>query len=286
MKKEDIARESLKYNFLRRIIIRFDYEGMNDIELDKVLPDISVELRKHNYRNRTDEKAREVEIRFDDPEKAEYDDICQKNVREQRVIVFHNENPQVKLKMSTTSACISIEKTKYVDCLTYCGILWQVMQIVMNSSEKVPFFSLKRFGLRKINQCFLKDIQLLNEYFEPAHFRVFRLPEDIVTANKVMQLKDSFECGEYNVNLVRTIIKGEIQGEKAYQLNYDADIYLMDEEHIEELLREEKTINQMNKILFDLYKDAVTEKFLNQLIDGTFEQNVILGVDANEEDRV
>ena len=165
-------------------------------------------------------------------------------------------------------------------------ILWQVMQIVMNSSEKVPFFSLKRFGLRKINQCFLKDIQLLNEYFEPAHFRVFRLPEDIVTTNKVMQLKDSFECGEYNVNLVRTIIKGEIQGEKAYQLNYDADIYLMDEEHIEELLREEKTINQMNKILFDLYKDAVTEKFLNQLIDGTFEQNVILGVDANEDDRV
>ena len=42
----------------------------------------------------------------------------------------------------------------------------------------------------------------------------------------------------------------------------------------------------MNKILFDLYKDAVTEKFLNQLIDGTFEQNVILGVDANEDDRV
>lgn len=284
MEKKDIDRKSLKYNFLKRIIIRFDYEGMDDTELDQVLPDISVELRKHRYTGRTLEKATEVEIRFDDPEKAEYDDVCQKSVREQRVIVFHNENPQVKLKMSSSSACISIEKTKYVDCLTYCDVLWQVMQVVMAASEKVPFFSLKRFGLRKINQCFLMEIEQLNEYFEPSHFRVFKLPGYVVTSNKVMQLKDSFELEPYNVNLVRTIIKGEIRGEKAYQLNFDADIYLMDEEHIEELLKLDGTIGKMNEFLFELYKDAVTEKFLNQLMDGTFEQDVILGVDANGED--
>ena len=38
--------------------------------------------------------------------------------------------------------------------------------------------------------------------------------------------------------------------------------------------------------LFYIYKDAVTEKFLNQLMDGTFDENIILGVEANGEGTV
>ena len=38
--------------------------------------------------------------------------------------------------------------------------------------------------------------------------------------------------------------------------------------------------------LFYIYKDAVTEKFLNQLMDGTFYENIILGVEANGEGTV
>lgn len=284
MAKNEIDRKMLKYNFLKKIIIRFDYDGMDDTELDQVLSDVSLELKEHGYTNRTTETATEMQIQFDDPESGNYSEVYGKKVREQKVFVFHNENPQVKLGISSSSACINIEETKYVDCLIYCDVLWKVMKI-MSESDKVPFFQFKRFGLRKINQCFLKDIKCLNKYFEPAHFHIFKFQDESSIKEKVMQIRESLEIADYNVNLNRMLIRGELGGEEAYQVNYDADIYLLDES-IEELIQNEEKIAEMNNWLFDLYKDAVTETFLNQLIEGTFDRDMIIGVEANGEDAV
>lgn len=284
MVKNEIGREALKYNFLKKIIIRFDYDGMDDTELDKVLADVSLELKKHGYTNRTIETATEMQIQFDDPESGNYSEVYGKKVREQKVFVFHNENPQVKLGISSSSACINIEETKYVDCLIYCDVLWKVMKII-SESDKVPFFQFKRFGLRKINQCFLRNIECLNQYFEPAHFHIFKFQDEISMKEKVMQIRESLEIADYNVNLNRMLIRGELGGQEAYQVNYDADIYLLDE-GIEELIQNEEKIAEMNNWLFALYKDAVTETFLNQLIEGTFDRDMIIGVEANGEDTV
>lgn len=284
MVKNEIGREALKYNFLKKIIIRFDYDGMDDTELDQVLSDVSLKLKEYGYTNRTTETATEMQIQFDDPESGNYSEVYGKKVREQKVFVFHNENPQVKLGISSSSACINIEETKYVDCLIYCDVLWKVMKII-SESGKVPFFEFKRFGLRKINQCFLRDIKCLNEYFEPAHFHVFKFQDESSIKEKVMQIRESLEIADYNVNLNRMLIRGELGGEEAYQVNYDADIYLLDES-IEELIQNEEKIAEMNNWLFALYKDAVTETFLNQLIEGTFDRDMIIGVEANGEDAV
>lgn len=284
MVKNEIGREALKYNFLKKIIIRFDYDGMDDTELDQVLSDVSLKLKEYGYMNRTTETATEMQIQFDDPESGNYSEVYGKKVREQKVFVFHNENPQVKLGISSSSACINIEETKYVDCLIYCDVLWKVMKII-SESGKVPFFEFKRFGLRKINQCFLRDIKCLNEYFEPAHFHVFKFQDESSIKEKVMQIRESLEIADYNVNLNRMLIRGELGGEEAYQVNYDTDIYLLDES-IEELIQNEEKIAEMNNWLFALYKDAVTETFLNQLIEGTFDRDMIIGVEANGEDAV
>ena len=284
MVKNEIGREALKYNFLKKIIIRFDYDGMDDTELDQVLSDVSLKLKEYGYTNRTTETATEMQIQFDDPESGNYSEVYGKKVREQKVFVFHNENPQVKLGISSSSACINIEETKYVDCLIYCDVLWKVMKII-SESGKVPFFEFKRFGLRKINQCFLSDIKCLNEYFEPAHFHVFKFQDESSIKEKVMQIRESLEIADYNVNLNRMLIRGELGGEEAYQVNYDTDIYLLDES-IEELIQNEEKIAEMNNWLFALYKDAVTETFLNQLIEGTFDRDMIIGVEANGEDAV
>ena len=284
MVKNEIGREALKYNFLKKIIIRFDYDGMDDTELDQVLSDVSLKLKEYGYTNRTTETATEMQIQFDDPESGNYSEVYGKKVREQKVFVFHNENPQVKLGISSSSACINIEETKYVDCLIYCDVLWKVMKII-SESGKVPFFEFKRFGLRKINQCFLRDIKCRNEYFEPAHFHVFKFQDESSIKEKVMQIRESLEIADYNVNLNRMLIRGELGGEEAYQVNYDTDIYLLDES-IEELIQNEEKIAEMNNWLFALYKDAVTETFLNQLIEGTFDRDMIIGVEANGEDAV
>ena len=55
---------------------------------------------------------------------------------------------------------------------------------------------------------------------------------------------------------------------------------------VKELMENKEKIMQMNDWLFELYKDAVTETFLNQLIDGSFDKDMIIGVEANGEDTV
>ena len=167
-----------------------------------------------------------------------------------------------------------------------CDALWKVMSIIISEPEQVPFFMFKRFGLRKINQCFLRDINRLNEYFEPSHYHVFRIQGEDNIKEKVMQIRDSLEIAGYNANLIRTLVRGELRGEEAYQVNYDADMYLIDSQSIKELMENKEKIMQMNDWLFELHKDAVTETFLNQLIDGSFDKDMIIGVEANGEDTV
>ena len=130
MEKNCIDRKALRYNFLKKIIIRFDYDGMDDTELDQVISSISIELKKHDYTSRTVEMEKEMQFEFNDPESGDYAELYGKKVREQKVFVFHNENPQIRLSISSSSACITIEETKYVDCLKYCDVLWKVMLII------------------------------------------------------------------------------------------------------------------------------------------------------------
>lgn len=132
----------LKYNFLKKIIIRFDYDGMDDTELDLVISDISMELKKHGYTSRTVGTAKEMQIQINDPESGENPELYGRKVREQKVYIFHNENPKVKLNISSDCAYIAIEEAKYVNCLIYCNVLRNVMKIV-SESDKVPFLYLR-----------------------------------------------------------------------------------------------------------------------------------------------
>lgn len=275
--KERIKREDIHYNFLKNIIIRFDYDGMDEAELDVVLREISPQLKEKGYVSRTMEINKGMEFDIDDPERVEIDGLFAKNIRKQRVFVFHNENDQVKLKISSTFAFIAINKTKYVNCLEYCDVLLDVMKIVQ---KEVTYFNCRRFGLRKINQCFLMDITKLNDFFEREHFRIFCFGEK--SKPKVTQLKDSFFVKDYNVNLARTMVCGEMSGKEAYQVVFDSDIYVLGDENVSSLIINKKKVSDMNEVLFELYKDIITEQFLQQLMDGTFDEQVIKEVEKNE----
>lgn len=80
---------------------------------------------------------------------------------------------------------------------------------------------------------------------------------------------------------MRTIVRGEIGDQEAYQIIFDSDIYILGNQEVHSLILEEG-VSSMNDILFELYKDVVTEKFLQQLNDGTFDEQIIKGVEKNE----
>lgn len=46
--KNEVRREDIHYNFLRNIVIRFDFDGVDAAELEDVLSDISDFMKKTN----------------------------------------------------------------------------------------------------------------------------------------------------------------------------------------------------------------------------------------------
>lgn len=84
------------------------------------------------------------------------------------------------------------------------------------------------------------------------------------------------------MNLTREILRGELQGEEAYRINLDADLYLLGDKEVKEIIQNNTCVKSMNEILFNIYKDTITESFLQQLIDGSFDLGLIKGVMKNE----
>lgn len=277
--KSDINRADIKYNFLKKIIIRFDFQGMDESELDSIISEIGIYLRKeeNGYISKNIEISRKMDFDVDDPELIEKEGLFAKNVREQKVYVFKNRDPQVEFQISSTFAVISIDKTKYVDCLQYCKTLIYIMKIVM---EKIPYFYCLRFGLRKINQCFLFDINTINNYFEKSHYQIYRFGKN--SRIKTVEHTDHMFIENYNLNLTRTIVHGKMEEKDAYQINLDADLYLLGDEEVKRIIQNQSCVKNMNDILFELYRDSITEEFLQQLMDGTFDSNLVKGVMKND----
>lgn len=276
-KKKSITREKLKHNFLKEIIIRIDFSGVSDIELESIIPDIKKLLGNKGYNKFNVEFATEMDFQVEDPELIEIEGIPVKDIRRQQVYVFGNKVAGIQLKISSVFAFVIIRKTKYINFFEYSNTLIDVVKII---KEKIAFFDGIRFGLRKINNCLLTDIEKINDYFEKDFFNLFHIEENSET--KIFNAKDCLAYEEYNINLTRTVLSGEIDGKPAYQVVLDSDIYLIDNEKIADIISSDEQMKIMNDMLFEIYKSVITEKLLDKLQKDIFEDDFILGVDSNE----
>lgn len=275
--KSGITRENLKNNFLKNVIIRFDYIGITEVELEAVLTKIKPILREHGYDRLRNEYTTELDFQLQDPEQIEITSIPVREVRQQKVYVFTNDNSGLEFRISPLFAFISVNNKKYIPFSEYSKTLIEVMNIL---KQDVCFFSGTRFGIRKINQCIMMDISRINDYFEPRYFQIFNSGKDGIS--KIHEAKDCFSEEKHNVNLMRTIIAGEYDHQVAYQVILDTDIYVTDYDGINELIENSDIVNLMNEELFEFYKDALTEGFIVNLGKDVLEDCNIIGVEKNE----
>lgn len=279
MEKLCIKREDLKHNFLKKIIIRADYRGVDETEIDKTLPLIKDYLKEQKYIKYRTEVAKEVDFLLEDPD-TDNDIITKVNdVRKSIVHSFQNEEEGIYIKLSTSFVFVSIEMAKYKSCLTYCDELEQIIKYIKANSQ---FFELVRFGIRKINQCILLNVSKLNEYFEESFFHFHNFDETI--KSKTFQSKECFFINSYDMNVICTIVCGETNDHKlAYQVTFDSDIYLQEERCSQLLSSFSKNVSEMNETLFTIYKEAITLNFLKLLQSETFENyDDISGVEKND----
>lgn len=279
--KEFIKREELKNNFLKRIIMRCDFSGVSENEIDGLIIELKQIFSEHGFDEFKESYSTEMDFQLDDPEDIRKNGIPVKDIRKQKVWIFINNKKSIIFKLSTMFAFVLIENNKYVDFSEYNTIFSKVMKKV---KSKISFFKCFRIGIRKINQCILLNPSLLNEYFEKKYFQFFKFKEDDNQIdNNLYEVKDCFRYYKYNINLLRNIIQGELNTKEAYQVVLDTDIYLTDEEKIDGFFKSnDENLKEMNDILFEIYKDSITFEFIKKLEKDKFNDEELVGVEKNE----
>lgn len=275
--KDTVKRENLKNNFLKNIIVRFDYTGIAEVELDNIVAKVKSIFKKAHYNNLKEEYLTEMDLQLQDPEGIEIESLPVTGVRKKRAYVFFDKERGIECKLSTQFALVSIQSQKYIPFSEYSGTLVEVVKTFRN---EVDFLNCTRFGVRKVNQCIIKDIHSLDRYFNIKLFPIYGL--DRGSSPKLFESRDCFLDGKYNVNLMRTIIKGEYEDSIAYQVVLDSDIYITQDDDINRLFTGNTEITAMNERLFELYKEALTEDFIEKLGKENFNDSNIIGVEKNE----
>ena len=275
--ENNVKRENLKNNFLKNIIVRFDYTGVAEVELDNIISEVKPIFKGDGYNRLEEEYLTEMDFQLQDPESMEIDGLPIKEISKKRAYVFINDEKGIECKLSTQFALVLIQNQKYIPFFEYSKTL---MCVMTKFREEVEFLNFTRFGIRKVNQCIIKDISSLNKYFDTKFFQIYGLEKGNIP--KLFEAKDCFADEKYNVNLTRMVIMGEYENEAAYQVVLDSDIYITKTEAINELFKGDTEITAMNENLFVLYKEALTETFIEELGKEDYSDSNIIGVECNE----
>lgn len=174
--KNDVRRENLKNNFLKNIIVRFDYTGIAEVELDSIIAKVKPIFKTDGYNKLKEEYLTEMDFQLQDPESIEMDGLPVKEIRKKRAYVFINDEKGIECKISTQFTFVSIQSQKYISFSEYSKTL---MNVITTLKDEVEFLNCIRFGIRKVNQCIIKDIYSINKYFDTKFFQIYGLDSGI-----------------------------------------------------------------------------------------------------------
>ncbi len=269
-------RSAFKHNFLKQIIVRLDFQGVLQAEMENVLLQVKAYLKDKQF-NRYEQKiSNEIDLNINNSIFQVDNPI--KEIRNVTIHSFTNENSGYAIDLSTNFILLKVNATKYIPFESYSTIFMDIANIYKST---IDFFTVKRFGLRKINFCFLDNVNCVNKYFSKRYFDCCDLFEglDIFASEK----KQNFAVDKCKVNLLCGIEQGQLGDRRIYKVTLDSDIYVDTTENVEQIIFTDNDIVKLNDKLFEIYKDVLTEEFIKMLLDEDVSwSGEIMGVDKNE----
>lgn len=289
--KKNVTRKDFKYNFLKKIIIRFDYNGMLDLDLDKSINNLKKILHEAEFVNLRETYINEVDFDLKDPERIETQlSIPINELRKNKAFVFTNKEESKTLQITKFFTLMSIDTEEYVSFEKLGKLFSKIMEVIIESNE---FIKILRLGLRKINNCILLDVSKLNNYFEEKYFNNILkglYTDDLQASLLNSQSVDSFYIEDRDVNLVRYLSQGILNknGKQmdAYQVVLDIDVYNKNIDFLEGIINDDKNIYDeiinINDVLFKLYVQMLKDEFIVELQESGVDKNIMLGVESND----
>lgn len=266
--RRPIERNHLKKNFLDEIIMRLDFQGVLQTEMEKILIVAKPYLKGMKF-NRYNENVNNQTV---------FDGISIKEATSQIEYSFLNELSGYTLKLSNSSIILSVKTAGYSPFENYSEIFLHIADIY---KKEIDFFTVKRFGLRKINYCYIKNFNDIEVYFDPTYYCCHEPIDEfgVTKINRTSQLSD----GKRSLNLRFGVDQGEIDQEKYYRVTLDSDIYSTDEVTITEIIEQKQKMQETNDTLFKVYCNVLNDRLIEIL--STEELDIpegLAGIENNE----
>ena len=266
MTKADIKRSDLRRNFLKEVIMRLDFQGVFQPEMENILIKIKPYLREHSFTRYDQKITNQIMASGDVPD-----------LKSEMVHVFTNESSGYMVELSTSNIVLTVSSQAYSPFEDYSQVFSHLADVYR---QNIDFFTVQRFGLRKINVCFVKDKKAVSKYFSQAYYNC---EEPILgfSTNSVIR-RDTLSDNNRNINMNYAVEEGKIGEESIYKITLDTDIYLTSKEDIEQTVFEEVALNDLNEIIFKIYINVITDELIGVLSkDESPSPEEIMGVDDN-----
>lgn len=253
----ETVRQEIKFNFLKNIIMRLDFQGVLPAELEKVIIKAKAILKEAGF-NRFSERIDNAVNLKQNPSQMESPIQSLDSIK---VFSFINEKDGYSIDLSTNFITLSVESDHYSPFEKYSEIF---MKIVNVYRAEIDFFTTTRLGFRKINICLLSDITKINEYFAERYFSYNNSLSDTVPL--AFSHSETFQIQpDQKVNFTCKVEHGKTPKGISYRIIIDSDDYLDNQDSIDALLTDPSGIGKMNDTLFTLYLSGLTDKLLNAL---------------------
>lgn len=275
--KSDITRYMMKKNILRNILFRVDYKGIVNInDFLSVIKDRLLEPYFSEYNNSFNNN---VNI---DLSGTSIEDVSKmlslpvKEVSQQEIHIYSKSSftndgvpttDEAELRISKYFITLEIKcKGEYKNIDPYLQYFSELISSLLDYSSYTRF---KRIGLRKIASHVCGNKDEVYAIFEPSKYGdalddkfalvefnridIIRKPEHPYTYNYRRNLKS-----------VQVIKKDTGEKSDGYLALIDLDGYISEGNIDHEHFNIDICLQEINDVLFDLFKNSVTNKFLNK----------------------
>lgn len=264
LKKEEITRQHFMSNDLKRLVIRFDYQGVTIIEnyinelrnwLNNTYPN-NFRFRKRLYNRSMHEEVDAITgIDTIPPSQRVAYTFFSSNF-------FEGQTSRLEISISEFSMSLEWSGTQYIGFDFFRAFICDLLYKLANME---PYVELTKIGVYKTSAFYSTDPNTVRNYIE-----LEAIPNPIVDEHyPSCSYTDQFLWIEkgVNVRLNRELwwgtLRKENSNESAYQVALNYDVY-RDTSNLNILPQDvESILNEINDALFILFKNSMTEEYLN-----------------------
>lgn len=289
---EEIQRSDLKKYLSKNIIIRIDYMPLSDVLVDELVADISKDLFDNNQFSDVFEGViSSVDIQLNNPEISNNQSFFNVNnytkIKSVEILRFIDKNVYIKMVINKHFSCIDINcGMKYISFEDYIEIFNKMIERLYEKDVRI-----KRIGFRKFNEFFVKNLEnediltYLNKDFFSYSYDFLKEKQTDIIDDLISERKYTFAYDEKQINLITHLSKGLLENKAVRRAAIDIDISINDLERLKNIFEQEtisEKLNEINEIIFKVFKKMLSKEFLNTLTKRENIDEKFMGVNNNE----